>query len=191
MRADEVVIEAPCDEDWDRMRPEAGGRRRFCDHCERQVHDLSQMSEPAARALLREHAGRVCVAYVRDEAGEIVFAPAPKIVPLDRLARRSLKLASAASFAALLGACTPHGQDTPAVLHLDNAQTTEVAPVTVIPTVTAEPPAPPIVIVEPPIAEEPCDPPTPIHAPGPVVKGRLVRTKGLPLGNFDDPLGGL
>ena len=104
MRADDVPIEAPCREDWDRMRSEAGDQRRWCEQCERHVHDLSKMGERAARAFLRESSDRdVCIAYFEDERGEIVFAPEPRIVPLARLA-------SAATIAVLLGACTPHGE---------------------------------------------------------------------------------
>jgi hypothetical protein len=121
MRAEDVVINDPCEQDWDGMRPEAGGQRRWCEHCERSVHDLSEMEEPAALALLRATAGRdVCISYVEDKDGEIVFGLGQNIVPLEHVRRRPraqpvieiAKLASAASIAMVLGACTPHGKKT-------------------------------------------------------------------------------
>jgi hypothetical protein len=197
VRADEIEIEAPCDEDWDGMRPEAGGRRRWCEHCERQVHDLSKMSEPAARAFLREHAGQACVAFFEDETGELVFAPEPKLVPLERVARRprlveAAKLASAASVAALLGACTPHGHDNRALRLDDDAEPTSVsAPNTVIPTATAEPPARAVEPGAPPIAEHPCESP-PARRPRDLpIKGKPRRTMGVMIRTTNDPLGDL
>src|SRR5690606_27315484 len=148
MRADEAAIASPCEQDWDRMRPEAGGRRRWCDHCERQVHNLSRMSEPAARALLGAMAGSdLCVAYYQDEAGEIVFAPEAEIVPLERVRRRPVieaaMLVSAASLALLLGACTTYGEEVEA-LRVDDEPAVMVTapPTTVVPLALADPPAP-------------------------------------------------
>jgi hypothetical protein len=45
------------------------------------------MGEAAARAFLRETADRdVCIAYVEDQHGALVFVPEARIVPLARLA---------------------------------------------------------------------------------------------------------
>ncbi|MFO7566424.1 MAG: hypothetical protein R6X02_27525 [Enhygromyxa sp.] len=197
MRVEQIEIEAPCDQDWDAMRPQAGGRRRWCDHCERQVHDLSRMSEPAARAFLRANAGRACVAYLEGPSGEVTFAPAPKFVAPERLARRSrplveaAKLASAASIAVLLGGCAPHGDGQ--VIRLDDAEATPtVAPLTVIPTATAAAPSPASLPTEVPELDQPCDPPV-VESPSKLpVKGRLKpRRMGLPVGTRGDPLGGI
>jgi hypothetical protein len=142
MRASDVPIEAPCDEDWDRMRSASGGCRRRCDRCAEDVHDLSAMSEAEARVFLDATADRdVCIAYTHDERGVIRFAePAPLVplVPLARVRRRpsplteAAKLASAASVAALLSACTPHDRgETPAVVSDPIEQAAE--PMIVIP----------------------------------------------------------
>jgi hypothetical protein len=165
MRAEDVPIEAPCHEDWDRMRPEAGDQRRWCEHCERHVHDLSRMGERAARALLREMAGReVCIAYLEDEHGEVGFVPEPRMVPLSRLA-------SAATIAMLLSACTPHGEPERALQVELPESSTMLTPSSVIPSNSydfsneADPPA----------AEAPCDPPVVSQLPK---KGRYKHKMG-------------
>ena len=187
VRADEVPIGSPCEENWDRMRPEAGGRRRWCEHCERQVHDLSAMGEPAARAFLRATAGQdVCIAYVVDDADELVFGP--EIVPLERVRRRpramveAAKLASAASLAALLGACTAHGDPASAEVVEDPAHAQLTAPVVLIPTAGAERASGSV------ISEEPCEPQS--KPPKLIKKGRYKRM-GVRLVTDSDPLGGL
>jgi hypothetical protein len=162
MRGEDVVIDGLCEKDWERMRREHGGLRRWCGHCERQVHDISAMSEPAARAFLQATRGRdVCIAYFEDDRGEIEFAPrvAEVIVPIARVRRRpaplveAAKLASAASIAALLGACTPHGDDGQTI-QVDNPVVTPTAAHgTVIPTVGAAPPDPTVGSVEPKVHE--------------------------------------
>lgn len=60
------------------MRPD--GTRRFCEHCDEYVHDLSAMSEPEARRLLRSFAGRkACLRYRSDANGRIRFAASPPL----------------------------------------------------------------------------------------------------------------
>jgi hypothetical protein len=176
MRADDVAIEAPCSEDWDRMRPEAGAQRRWCEQCERHVHDLSKMSERAARAFLRETAERdVCIAYVEDEAGELVFAPQPRIVPLARLA-------SAATISMMLAACTPHGEPERAPrVELPESSST-VAPSSVIPCNTDTPTSGPASEASEPRSQAPREPR--------LVKGERKRTMGKPI-KFHSPDGPL
>lgn len=158
MRIDEVPIESPCDEDLDRMRLGPGGLDRHCDRCEKSVHDLSAMGPERARAFLAANGGSICISYISDRRGELVFEPAhaparPKsdFVPLARLAQ-------AATLAASLAACTPHGHDPPPQVH--EAQIEESprgvrglgrmsSPPDSIPTIEA-PPKPAI--------EEPCEP---------------------------------
>lgn len=163
MRAVDVPIEAPCSEDWDRMRSEPGGRR-WCEQCERHVHDLSQMGERAARALLRSDRD-VCIAYLEDQRGEIVFAPEPKIVPLARLA-------SAATIALMLGACTPHGEPEQALQVELPESSTMLTPASVVPCSSIDFAS---VGVETPQADAP--PSVPHVRPLPV-KGRLKHKMG-------------
>lgn len=150
MRIDEVPIESPCDEDLDRMRLGPGGLDRHCDRCEKSVHDLSAMGAERARAFLAANGGSICISYISDRRGELVFEPAhaparPKsdFVPLARLAQ-------AATLAASLAACTPHGHDLAPRIQ-ESAPLLEVreAPM-VIPNQSPTPGKPAI--------EEPCEP---------------------------------
>jgi hypothetical protein len=101
-----LPIADPCHEDWDAMQGE--GARRFCDVCQTNVTNLSEMSEAQAGRFLGRKAGtNVCVRYRSDAAGNVRFklpsvaAPAPTAM---RGWRASL---AAAGFATLLlGGCT-------------------------------------------------------------------------------------
>lgn len=210
MHERDVQIAGPCHEDWDRMAPEAGGLRRYCEHCDKRVHDLSAMDEGQARAFLQATAGsEVCIAYTLGEDDELVFARrrpearrSADIVPLDRLRRASSrprrsaaelpelgKLAGAASVAALLSACTPHGEDTAPKVDLPEPATVDPGARVDIPQVAPpRPPAAKLAVDEPPKVEEPCEP----EAPRRVRKGkRVIKKKGLRLGGDLDPLAGL
>jgi len=214
MRKDELPVSG-CGEDWGRMSVEAGGMRRFCAQCQTQVHDLSAMDEDQARAFLRATATMdLCLAYDHDEDGRIRFAPrrapgsstdasptrrpeippTPALVPASRLRRpiaaptpaQLMQLASAASVALLLGACTAHGDEP--VLQVSEDPQAEIDAVTapvLIPTEPAVEP-PPVVEAEPPEAE-PCDDadrPPKRHP----LKGKRV---GVRMRDVDDPLHGL
>jgi hypothetical protein len=90
-----LPIADPCHEDWDAMDPRERGR--FCRSCDKQVHDLSSMTEHEARDVLREHAGgNLCVRYVQDRTGNIRFRPARPV--------------RAAALALAMAACTPTQQ---------------------------------------------------------------------------------
>jgi hypothetical protein len=91
MRRTQLPIANPCHEDWRTMDPVARGR--FCRRCDKQVHDLSAMTEPQAREFLAEpRDSKICVRYACDGAGNVRFSPL-------RVAAVALALA----------ACTPHG----------------------------------------------------------------------------------
>lgn len=102
-----LPIAEPCDASWQDMRSD--GARRFCEHCEEHVHDISVMSEPEARSLLRSSAGRkVCLRYRSDAEGRIRFAVSPP-----------LGAAIVVATALLLAACA--GWDAEDPLSLPNA----------------------------------------------------------------------
>ncbi|WP_181197982.1 hypothetical protein [Enhygromyxa salina] len=140
MHLDDLPIESPCDQDWDDMRPDAGGQRRWCDHCAQRVHDLSAMDERQARAFLdASESLDVCIAYAHDRAGNISFAkPAPRpqeLIPVARLGRgpSASLLSRAAPLAALLSACTPHDRGEEAVRIVSDPIEDHAQPVVVIP----------------------------------------------------------
>ena len=195
VRTDEVPIVAPCEEDWERMSPDAGGRRRFCDACSKHVHDLSAMDERSAQAFWEATAHMdICISYLSDEDGQLLFASPQAFVslgrvrvrnPPERSPRRSL---AAASLGAALAACTPHGDELNQPLEID-AQVLEDVPASSSPLVVVPPAresSPPPGTSEPAEAEEtePVTPETHLRK-----KGRRVRrTAGIPLRNTEPPL---
>jgi len=81
MKATEIRIADPCGEDLDRMPRSPSGR--FCSRCQRKVHDLSSMTRTDAQAFLTG-ADDICVSYVYDDNGEIVFRSQAKALLLAR-----------------------------------------------------------------------------------------------------------
>ena len=117
MNREQIHIANPCTEDFDSMEGE--GFRRFCDKCEKHVHDLSDLTPTEARALLDQNKkSELCVVYRFDSSGKIKFRE--KSYP--RAPRGQLlgikKLIAAAAFIpvlAALPACNPAFDD-PAVV---------------------------------------------------------------------------
>jgi hypothetical protein len=92
----ELPIPNPCTADWTTMTLADGGR--FCRDCKKVVRELAQLTEVEARALLASPPTEgLCVRYVHDATGEIVFRR--DVVPTARLAR--VRRAAATAFAAL------------------------------------------------------------------------------------------
>ena len=74
MKISLLQIKEPCHKDWDQMSGDQ--RKRFCDHCQKHVHDISQMSQEKAMALISEaHAcgQSVCIRAERDARGRVRF----------------------------------------------------------------------------------------------------------------------
>ncbi len=158
MKANEIRIPEPCNEDWEGMTPEQRGR--FCAACQKKVHDLSAMPESEAKRLLATE-DDICVSYLSDARGEVRFQP-ERVVPLSRLVRRA-SVASAAGLSLALAACAPHG-DAPSI-----EESTE---------------RPAFLEVQPAIPDaEPCDPEPELMrslgepVPEPVIED-VVRTQG-------------
>ncbi|MCR9162647.1 MAG: hypothetical protein ACE37F_03240 [Nannocystaceae bacterium] len=105
MKASEIRIPEPCNEDWEGMTPEQRGR--FCAACQKTVHDLSAMTERDAKVLLATDED-ICVSYLSDARGTVQFRR-PQLVPANRLLRRA-SVASAAGLSLALAACAPHGE---------------------------------------------------------------------------------
>ncbi len=115
VKQEHVTIERPCPTTLDPARAAGGVRSWYCDHCEKSVHVLSNMTEPEARAFLAANEGNdICVSYSVQADGTIHFKaptpPPPMIVPVESLARRR-PAAAAIGLAAALAACTPHDND--------------------------------------------------------------------------------
>lgn len=163
MRTIHLPVAKPCHEDWDAMDPRERGK--FCQRCNKDVHDISSMTEDEAHEFLRERAGtRVCVNYRHDDDGRIHFRTPARAA-----------LATAALAATALAACTPH--DPPKTQ--TTVETSDLVmgqmPIAQVPDQPPPPPAPIVhvtkgdVMPEPPpptrmvkgemaVVNEPCDP---------------------------------
>lgn len=184
MDAKTLPITGPCPIDFDRSTFDQGAKQRFCDHCQKSVHNLSNMTRPEARGFLKANAGkRVCVTYKHDTDGKISYkspAPAPRlaasdVVPVGALVRHRSSVtdrqtaprrlpvlqarAAGIGFAAALAACTPHSNDDGLETHdPDDTVVTYQQPVIPI----ADPPPPDEMVVGEMMIEEPPEPPEPI-----------------------------
>src|SRR5205814_6615234 len=73
-----IRVSSPCEKSWDEMHGD--DQRRFCDHCNKHVHNLSAMTRNDAERLICENAGSLCVRYAMTEAGNVrtlEYQPAP------------------------------------------------------------------------------------------------------------------
>ena len=145
-------------------------RKRYCERCREHVHDLSALTEPEARALLRSRTD-MCVSYELHADGTIRFAEPAFVVPIARL-RRVRSAVAPLGLAAALAACAPH--DNPDVPKIEVAAEESVAPRSraVIP----EGPAPQSPVLLPEVAE-PQSEPAPVEPPGPRLRGRVAPRK--------------
>ena len=49
-------------------------KKRFCQHCQKHVHDFSAMTREAAAEVVRSRNGSLCVRIVRNRGGTLVFS---------------------------------------------------------------------------------------------------------------------
>ncbi len=103
MKRSDISVPLPCNVPWDTMTP--AGRARFCESCESQVHNLSSMSEPEARAFLAGRAAvPTCVRYLADAHEAVLFGLVPSgFVPVANLRRSKTSPSRALLGAATLG----------------------------------------------------------------------------------------
>ena len=64
-----IEVANPCSREWAKMHGVNGGR--FCEHCQRVVHDLSAMTSDEVADLVCRDAGRLCVRFEREEDGSV------------------------------------------------------------------------------------------------------------------------
>lgn len=123
-KIDAVRIGAPCAKKWENMR--GGVEIRFCDSCEKNVYNLSELSASTAARLLAEEKFDICVRYVRDAPAKSE-APLPKSTPIVRRGTfaasvLAFSLALAVGAAAQEDVCRP--PESP-IERADNAEITE------------------------------------------------------------------
>ena len=63
-------IETPCPKRWETMRGDS--KRRFCDHCQLHVHNLSAMSEKDHEHFIATCGGHACIVYEVRSDGSMV-----------------------------------------------------------------------------------------------------------------------
>ncbi|HEX8775248.1 MAG TPA: ankyrin repeat domain-containing protein [Pyrinomonadaceae bacterium] len=111
---DDISVSSPCSVEWDSM---AGNDRvRFCGHCQRSVHNLSEMTQKDALRLVAKSKGRLCVRYYSAPDRSIQTASLPQ--QLHQITRRTSRIAAGAFTAALslsmnVVARTPSSSDEP------------------------------------------------------------------------------
>ena len=106
MKQTDVSIASPCAADWSTMT--LADRGRFCGSCRKVVHELTRLSERQARALLASPPTEgLCVRYIHDASGEILFRQRD-VIPLARLARRAAAVALAVALPMSAAACATH-----------------------------------------------------------------------------------
>ncbi len=67
----QVHIEKPCTADWDTMTTIQGGQVKHCAHCQKNVYNISAMTEQDAEKLLAEMPN-LCVRYAQNDEGKIL-----------------------------------------------------------------------------------------------------------------------
>ena len=67
---DIIDIPRPCPADWDAMHGD--DQSRFCDHCQKHVYNLSEMTQEAAEALIIEKQGKFCGRLYRRADGTVL-----------------------------------------------------------------------------------------------------------------------
>jgi hypothetical protein len=123
----DIPIPDPCDADWDEMHDR--GTRRFCDHCTKDVHDLSSLTQAEAMALLEQKRDEhVCVRYAHHD-GEVFFKDSSS--PVWRLSRQLEGAKALLAAAALVVPMLAAGCDT-------NAPATDPTPEAVSPITIGE-----------------------------------------------------
>ncbi len=61
---DSVEVKSPCTEDWEKMH--GNDRVRFCDHCAKDVKNLSVVTRKEAMRIVRASGGNLCIRYIQN-----------------------------------------------------------------------------------------------------------------------------
>ncbi len=102
-QADDKLIQsmrvaAPCSMDWNSMKYTQDDRIRFCNQCQLNVYNLSEMSTQEAASLLRENEGKICMRLYRRRDGTVITDNCPVGLRKMRDKARQLVAAAIAAF---------------------------------------------------------------------------------------------
>ena len=92
-----IEIKTPCTADWDSMTGD--DRIRFCEHCNLNVNDLSQLTPKRVRRLVTKSNGRLCIRYQKRPDGSPIIKAVP--AKLHTIGRRASRIAAGAFTATL------------------------------------------------------------------------------------------
>ena len=69
---DRINVKAPCSQEWEAMN--GNERVRFCDHCAKNVNNLSAVTRKEAKRIVRASGGNICIRYIKHpETGQPVY----------------------------------------------------------------------------------------------------------------------
>ncbi|AUX26488.1 uncharacterized protein SOCEGT47_070570 [Sorangium cellulosum] len=164
-----VRVASPCNADWDGMVGD--DRVRFCDHCQKDVYNLSGMPRDEAERMIREAAGAVCVRLYRRADGTVLTADCP--VGARRRRVRQVTVAAVGGGLLAAGAALVDLLTVPvATVGAVEASPREVAPPSIAPSPVSPHSITPREVVRNPV----------VHAdPGDTVMMGLLRPLDLPL----------
>ncbi len=118
MHKDSLPIAKPCHVDFDAMT--RGDKSRFCGACKKHVHELTKLTESEARALLAAPSAEgLCVRYVHDDLGHVVFRDSFRDRPIPAISLVRAKRVLQTALVALplsLTACMGASQQRPALM---------------------------------------------------------------------------
>lgn len=99
---DRLQLSFRCPADWEAM--EGDETKRFCNHCQKNVHNLSAMRREEAEAVV-SRGSEVCVRMVRRADGSTVTKGCPKSSEMRTKAVRAASAGLAAGGALVLASC--------------------------------------------------------------------------------------
>lgn len=70
-----LTVASPCSKTWESL--DGGDKTRFCSLCEKNVYNLSAMTEEEARCLIEEKEGKLCARFFLKKDGTILTADCP------------------------------------------------------------------------------------------------------------------
>jgi hypothetical protein len=94
----QIQIASPCPASWDDMAGD--DRSRHCRQCNRQVHNISELTTPEVEELVRNARGKLCVRLYRRADGKVMTKDCPKGLVRTRL---RLRMAFASALASIFG----------------------------------------------------------------------------------------
>lgn len=102
-----MEVASPCTASWDEMRGD--DCVRFCDHCSKNVYNLSALAANGAVELIREREGDICGRFFRRADGTVLTADCPVGLHhrIPRKRKWSVLAVSLAGLVGLTGAALP------------------------------------------------------------------------------------